>query len=508
MMSRLPNWKAPLLEMLYEHHLSAPASFHVPGHKFGQALAIIESLQGEPLKQIRAIMDLDVTELSVTDDLHDPSGVIKEAQDLAAACFGADDTYFLVGGSTVGNLAMLLASCEPGDLVLVQRNAHKSILNGLALAGAQAVFLMPDEDIETGLSIVPTVELIEQALIRYPQAKAVFLTNPSYYGASVDLRAYAEMIHKHNKLLLVDEAHGAHYGLHPLLPTSALQAGADAVVQSTHKTLFALTMGAMLHVQGQRIDRKALRQALTMIQSSSPSYPIMASLDIARAMVDTFGQELFVSGVESTASFRQWVHENCTMFEVVESSSAVRLDPLRILLKDATGTYSGYELQGMLSDRGCWVEMADADRIVLLFAAPAADDDVMRLQEQMMAIEDKAATISSESSSHKRHYGARTEKQDRGPSDMAFDQRISEPVAFARRPFHSDQIERIRFADADGRIAAEPVIPYPPGIPVLYAGERITAASVHYISGLAKHGARFQGAEDPTLLTITVLRDR
>ena len=184
--------------------------------------------------------------------------LLLKAQELAARSFGAEETFFLVGGSTSGNLAMILAICEPGQQIIVQRNAHKSVLNGLALAGAKAIFIMPQTDPVSGLEIVPELSVVEEALVRYPDAKGVFLTNPSYYGLSVDLETYASLIHRYEKLLLVDEAHGAHYGLHPEFPTSALQAGADAVVQSTHKTLSALTMGAMLHVQGKRMDREAL----------------------------------------------------------------------------------------------------------------------------------------------------------------------------------------------------------------------------------------------------------
>ncbi|MCQ6563751.1 aminotransferase class I/II-fold pyridoxal phosphate-dependent enzyme [Paenibacillus mendelii] len=513
-MNGLTNWRAPLLEMLYEHHLSDPSSFHVPGHKFGQTIAMMESSHNEALQQVRSMMKMDVTELSVTDDLHDPTGVIEEAQNLAAACFGAEETYFLVGGSTAGNLAMLLACCEPGDLILVQRSAHKSILNGLALAGGQAVFLMPDKDVTTGLAIAPSVQHIEEALNKYPQAKAVLLTNPSYYGVSVDLRPYADTIHRHDKLLLVDEAHGAHYGLDPLLPTSALQAGADAVVQSTHKTLSALTMGAMLHIQGYRMDRKAVRQALTMIQSSSPSYPIMASLDIARAMVDTFGHEMFISGIDAARAFRQWVKETCKRLEIVESTSShVRMDPLRVVLKDATGNHSGYELQRMLADKGCWVEMADSERIVLLCAAPAVLEDMVRLQEQILTIENESWSGNAEcdleyARQAETEFWMQSDKDSGGQYPKSEGQWISEPVSFSRRPFQADRLEQIGLDDAAGRIAAESVIPYPPGIPILYAGERITAGSVQYLAALAKHGAKFQGAVDPTLRTIAVLKDR
>ncbi|SDX85487.1 aminotransferase class I/II-fold pyridoxal phosphate-dependent enzyme [Paenibacillus sp. CF384] len=496
------QWHAPLFDTLTALQRSNPVSFHVPGHKYGQSIAHLTGMNDNAVQTFQSIMRIDVTEISGTDDLHAPSGIIQEAQTLAAEVFGADQTFFLVGGSTVGNLAMLLAACRPGDLVIVQRNAHKSVLNGLMLAGASAVFIMPQKNAGSNLDVLPDISQVEEAMAKYPDAKAVFLTNPSYYGLSIDLEPYAKQIHAHGMLLLVDEAHGAHYGLHPAFPRSAIQAGADAVVQSTHKTLPALTMGAMLHVQGQRIHTLALADALRMIQSSSPSYPIIASLDMTRAMLQAYGSDLFEQGIHAARRFRAWIKDQSAFETIIvdeeqgrSSAAAIRVDPIRVILREAHGRLSGFDLQQRLEKYGCYAEMADLRYVVLLFGLAASDSDVDRLQEALHAI---AEEIERE--------GLKARENVEMP--IEHHRTMSEPVVFTRSGVQhaSNGTETIPLSNSAGRYTVEAVIPYPPGIPLLYEGERITEETIIYIQQLMEHGARCQGASDPTMQTITVLR--
>ncbi|NMO98277.1 aminotransferase class I/II-fold pyridoxal phosphate-dependent enzyme, partial [Paenibacillus lemnae] len=293
--------KAPLWEALLKYRDERKRSFHVPGHKNGEAYS------GDAAAQpFREMMALDVTEITGMDDLHHPEGVIQEAQQLAADCFGAEESFFLVGGSTSGNLAMILTvCCQQGDLLLLQRNVHKSVLNGLMLSGAKAVFMESEQDSTSGLAVAPSPETVAVALAAHPEAKGVLVTMPNYYGMGSDLTGMAQICHAHGIPLLVDEAHGAHYGLHPDLPAHALSCGADIVVQSTHKMLAAMTMGAMLHVQGPRIDRALLRGRLAMVQSSSPSYPLMGSLDLARRLVHAPGASAFTAGFAAVNTFKR-----------------------------------------------------------------------------------------------------------------------------------------------------------------------------------------------------------
>ncbi|MFB9324388.1 aminotransferase class I/II-fold pyridoxal phosphate-dependent enzyme [Paenibacillus aurantiacus] len=493
----LKPWHAPIAAMLEQHRRANPVSFHVPGHQFGKGLdRLADDEFAASLAVMNTIMGIDVTELSVTDDLHDPAGPIAEAQQLASSCFGAEKTYFLIGGSTSGNIAMILASCQPGDRLLVQRNAHKSVINGLTLAGAEAVFLNPTVEEIAGLYLPPSLEVVEEALERHPEAKGLLLTNPSYYGLSVDLEPYANFLHTKGKLLMVDEAHGAHYGQHSAFPTSAVQAGADFVVQSTHKTLHALTMGAMLHTQGQLVDHASLRHALQMVQSSSPSYPIMASLDIARAMLDTYGEVWFEPGLMAIGKVKEALQDPQGRFEASHvAHNRFRMDPLRLLLQDKRKQLSGYEIQKQLEKHHIWAEMADARRVVLLFGAQTTSADAERLLQALHRMAEEHSR--AESDTHSNSSGNANQDESSYPMEA-----IGAPIAFNRRPFNSAVVN---LDAAVGRQAAEMVVPYPPGIPLLYRGELITASAVRHIRQLALAGARFQGASDPAMRTITVI---
>ncbi|GMK48454.1 lysine decarboxylase [Paenibacillus glycanilyticus] len=482
---------APLFEALVQHYETEPVGFHVPGHGYGH---IYEQDQNKAMNWLSGMMKLDVTELSSTDDLHHPEASIAEAQRLAAQCFGANETFFLVGGSTSGNLAMILGVCEPGDLMIVQRNVHKSVLNGLKLAGVRAVFVTPRMDEETDLPTTPSLESIEQALELYPEAKAVMLTNPNYYGMTANLTSYAELIHGYNSMLLVDEAHGAHYGLHSSFPESAIQAGADAVVQSTHKTLSALTMGAMLHLKGDRIPRESIKEVLAAIQSSSPSFPIMASLDVARVMVDRYGAAWFEPGIASVQAFRSWIEQEEGALKVLpanQSSEAYdNLDPLRVVLWDRTGTVTGFELQKLLEEQGCWAEMADIKHVVLVWGCRTGDDARLKLQAACKKIEHiiKNSSIKSVRVSTSSYPGI-------GFSTP------QKPVEWSRKK--REQL-RLPLVESEGYEVAEMVVPYPPGIPILYPGEVLSKEMIGYISTLAETGAKFQGAVDSRMQTIAV----
>lgn len=497
----MPDLTAPLHERLIRRLERGPASFHVPGHQYGRALP------DEPFALYRAIMGIDVTELEDTDDLHHPEGVIREAQRLAARCFGADETFFLVGGSTAGNLAMLLAVLDPGDAIVVQRNVHKSVLTGIALARARAIFVQPQMEPATGLPTVPAADDIEAALDRYPEARAVFLSTPNYYGMHVHLAPYAEIAHRRHVPLLVDEAHGAHFGLHPACPPSAMQSGADAAVQSTHKTLTALTMGAMLHVRRGRLPMDRLRRALSAVQSSSPSFPVLASLDIARAMIDAHGPAWLESGMKAARLLRERLAERGGPFAVIEpviGAACAAVDPMRVVLRDVTGRIGGVRLQRLLAEHDCWAEMADDRHVVLVFGPKAAESDADKLAG---ALERIAAELAAESG-YPPNAGA-----DREPAAPAAEaayaaspeERIGEPFAIPLMPPAEEDTEYVPLEEAVGRTAAETVIPYPPGIPLLYTGERINGERIAAIRRLAEADARFQGASDAGMRRIRVM---
>lgn len=553
--------KAPLYDALTHYAASDQRSFHVPGHKNGMIYTdVLKQMTGNDL--FSSILQLDVTEISGTDDLHHPEGVIQEAQQLAAQCFGAEESHFLVGGSTVGNLALILTVCShPEDIIIVQRNVHKSILHGLMMARAKAVFLTPELDQASGLAVIPSLASIEAALEQYPTAKAVLLSSPNYYGMGKDLSGIAEACHRYQIPLLVDEAHGAHYSQHQRFPISALAAGADGVVQSTHKMLAAMTMGAMLHVQGDSIARSLLKQRLTMIQSSSPSYPLMASLDLSRYLLDCYGEQIFATGLEARDYFINSLAENKRFGYLSFSDDIYTQDPFKVVVYDLEGYLSGEILQERLEYYGCVPEMSDDRYVVLVFSLGSTVEDSVCLLEALYKIAQEPLTVrledhevndvvqdtnpvtiertrSSEGTEYdhlqktvnsaisfhlntdsvdqkghhaKQHINKFTD-QDKNINEnnnQYVDQNkytISEPILFTMTPIDEENAEVVPLEQAEGRICAEMVIPYPPGIPILYAGEIIHSSVYDRLLTLRSHSHKIQGTADSTLNTLRVYK--
>lgn len=504
--------RAPLYEALLAYRERKDASFHVPGHKDGEAVRQIEgsfasAAAGHPLARM---MELDVTEITGTDDLHHPEGAILEAQRLAAAVFGAEETFFLVGGSTAGNLAMILSACSaPGDVLLVQRNVHKSVIHGLMLAGARAVFLAPRLDPASGLATIPSEATVREALARCPGAKGLLVTHPNYYGMGASLAPLAKLCAASGVPLLVDEAHGAHYGLHPALPASALAQGASAVVQSTHKMLGALTMGAMLHVQGGLLDRTLLRQRLAMVQSSSPSYPIMASLDLCRCQLASSGTAYFESALTTADKLRRGIRD-LSRFGLLapepgasgaDAAYAIQ-DPFKVVIYDAAGIWSGYQLQTLLEAAGCVPEMSDERYVVLALGPGSRLQDADRL---LKALKELSKDDVSTWNIANKEVQASLEQADKGNKPGAELEPVSSPVRFSLRPIAAGNIESVPLSDCAGRLAAEMVVPYPPGIPILYPGERISEQRSLQLHQLRDSQAKCQGVKDVTLSTIQVI---
>ncbi len=498
----LDKREAPLYEMLQRHAALGSRPYHVPGHKqrvgWGDAQAD---------EAYRELLPLDLTELADTDDLHHPQGPLADAQRLAARCFGAEETSFLVGGSTSGNLAMILGSGNPGELFIVQRNVHKSIIHGLMLAGARAVMLSPALDPLSGLPVIPSAVGIQAALERYPDARGVILTAPNYYGMTAPLGDIVRLAHRRGVPVLVDEAHGAHLGFHPEFPESAISAGADVVVQSTHKMLSAMTMGAMLHLQGNFVDREAIKQALRMVQSSSPSFPILASLDLARRQLDAGGAQTFRPALDAVRLATSRLAE--TPFRALGygayANASLRYDPLKLVLFDETGKLSGDALQRELAARGCVAEMADDRRVVLALGPGSEPADGEALRDALLDIARTGFAAGSDGFAGEPARPKLPEPAEaaEAASGLAAEA-VPEPVSFRRGRL---SVRSVPLADSEGQTAGEWVIPYPPGIPVLYPGEVITAETIRELERWRNSGAQIQGAADGTLARLVVLGD-
>ncbi|CAM3674162.1 aminotransferase class I/II-fold pyridoxal phosphate-dependent enzyme [Marinicrinis lubricantis] len=476
--------RAPLFEALQAHRQKHTASYHVPGHKSGRGMMQEERDLFHPILQI------DLTEITGLDDLHHPEECIREAQLLAADAFGADETYFLVGGSTAGNLASVLALCGEGDTLIVERGSHKSVMNGLMLAKAKAVFLPQTFEPDVPIPQGPSIEIIRQALEMYPEAKGVLLTAPNYYGYQMDLRRAAELVHTYGKILIVDEAHGAHLGFHGELPPSALSCGADVVIQSTHKMLTAMTMGAMLHVKGKRgLELKdQIKRFLAMLQSSSPSYPIMASLDIARRYIMQQGKDVLEDTLHQIQSFYSKLSKLSVLWHAHSETYKVPgfIDPMKCYIADTTGTLSGHQLRKLLEAEGCIMEMSDASGTLAVFSLCTEEEHLQRLLLNLQQIVEKYGLVKKEV--HGPLWNCFTREEQLLPIDMGL--------------ASTEAVEIVPLDDAVGCKSADMVIPYPPGIPLWVPGEVITAQSARDLQHWIQQGGHVQGMAGAGLIKV------
>ncbi|WP_298834129.1 aminotransferase class I/II-fold pyridoxal phosphate-dependent enzyme [uncultured Planococcus sp.] len=455
--------RRPIVDALIQFQNRQPISFHVPGHKHG-------ILSGLP-KEIQSALHYDLTELTGLDDLHYPEEAIKDAQLLLAEAYGAKESFLLVNGSTVGNLAMVHAACKEGETVIVQRNSHKSIFHALELAHVRPVYVSPQWDAESMTAAGVSLKAIEEAIEAYPEAKAVILTYPNYYGmASRELADIISLCHDNEMAVLVDEAHGAHFQVGSPFPVSSLALGADVVVQSAHKTLPAMTMGSFLHIGSSRVNVKKIRKYLQMFQSSSPSYLILASLDDARSYLQNYSQpdvRMFMEKRERFLSSLRMIPR----LAVVESD-----DPLKIMLR--VDHHSGYQLKEKLEQVGIEVELADLFQVLLILpllkqwhAYPFAEIR-SRLKEAVAMLEGETR------------------------KDMKLQIKKTSEVTVPELSFEEIDLsdhEWISHTQVIGRIAAGMVIPYPPGIPLVVAGEKWTLAKVEELMNYIASDTQIQG---------------
>jgi arginine decarboxylase len=476
----------PIYHAILSHLRQNPTSFHVPGHKMGRGLP------GEIGSWLGAAARLDLTEIPGLDDLHAPETAIRDAEVLAAQAFGTEETYFLVNGSTAGNLAMIMAAVRPGQKILVPRNLHKSVLNGLILAQAQPLFYLPDVDERFGIATGVAVETIQAAVTAHPDAQAVLVTSPTYHGICSDLASIADVVHRAGMMLLVDEAHGAHFAFHEGLPQTAMAAGCDMAVQSTHKMLGSLTQSSMLHVQGPRVDRVRLRKRLQLVQSTSPSYLLMVSLDCARYQMQTEGRERLEQALQAVAEGATRLDAITGLTRLTETGG-YRIDPLKWTLGVTGLGLSGSEAYERLHSKHLTLELADPQNVLAVFSYADTSRQVGRLVDGL-------ETLAIDSN-------ARTNAFENGPIAAPVIQQELPPMRIPLHEAFQMEGEAVPLREVVGRCAAEMVIPYPPGIPLIVPGEVWTNELVALVEQQRAAGIRFQGTEDTRLQSIQVLRN-
>lgn len=457
--------RVPLIKGLELYTEEKNTLFHMPGHKQMEALEEIRYLKEH-------LLHLDVTEVPGTDNMHYPEGIIRESLDLLSEAMGSKKSYYLVNGSTSGNYAMIMGLFNKGDTVLIQRNCHQSVYNAIGLAGIQPVFVQPALHPKFHIPSCVTLEAIRDAYEAHPHMKGVVLTSPSYFGIMPDLKRIALFCREKGLLLVVDEAHGAHLGFSKKLPGTALSQGAHASTCSFHKTLTSFTQSAVLNL-GEGLTEEEMGRVeyyLRVFQSSSPSYILMASLEMARYLMETRGEALLTELLVNIEALKETLRDLPAIHFLTDSDlEEGQMDPTRVTLSTPL---DGNALSGILrKDFHIQVEMTEGNCLVFLTTIMNSGADFLHLAASLREIFGTTSIIPS------------GDEASLEPRDQLSP--LPEPVTlFSERETLFMRCEEVRLDDAAGRVSRERITPYPPGVPILLPGEVISPELITYLKGL------------------------
>lgn len=427
--------------------------FHMPGHK------------GKNILKKENWGALDFTEIPGSDNLHHPEGIIKTVQEKLACIYGSEEACILVNGTTTGLQSAIMGVCREGDSLLIPLNCHRSVFGGLALGRVRGVYFAPESDPLLGVGKRITVEQVKIQTQAHPEVKGMLLVNPTYYGTTSDVKAIAEHLHREGKILIVDEAHGAHLKFSTALPEDAVSAGADIVVQSTHKILGALTQSSLLHFQGDRVDRSRVKRFLSVLQSSSPSYLLMMSVE--NAVDEAFEKGAAIFGEIAT----QWDHyqtigDQGQLLTLYTPEDGSPYDKSKWLFH--VGDHKGMAIDEMLrTEYNIQTELSGENHLLAMTGMGTTPEDLEQLMKVVEAINHKIPI---------RHLENPTQ-----PIKLEIDYEESIPIWEA---LYNKDSQRIPLEEAENKIAADFVIPYPPGIPVLLPGMYITREMIAYLQSI------------------------
>ncbi|XP_004301399.1 PREDICTED: uncharacterized protein LOC101297156 isoform X2 [Fragaria vesca subsp. vesca] len=481
----------PLVTALKASAEQNAATFHFPGHNRGRAApnSITELIGSKPFLH-------DLPELPELDNLFSPEGPILDAQQQAAKLFGSLETWFLVGGTTCGIQAAIMATCSPGDILVLPRNSHISAVSALILSGAVPKYIIPDYNSDWNIAVGVTPSQVETAIKEVEKegqkAAAVFITSPTYHGICSNLSEITQLCHSHGIPVIVDEAHGAHLGFHPHMPSSAIQQGADIAVQSTHKVLCSLTQSSMLHLSGTLVDRGKISRCLQTLQSSSPSYLLLASLDAARAQISEDPETIFDKALQLAIEARNMLRKTTgiSVLDVTSFPKFPAIDPLRLTIGFRQLGLSGFEADEILyKDHDIICELVETQSITFVITLGTCREHVQKLVSGIQHI--AAASPSS------------------CAAKMKVDGNNLAPFAdiktslIPRDAFFSGK-KRASIENSLGEVCGELICPYPPGIPVLIPGEIITKKALDYLLHVRSKGAVITGASDSLLSSIVI----
>jgi lysine decarboxylase len=467
-------YNTPLINTLKNYIDKEKIFMSMPGHKQGRIIH-------QEIKDL--ILKFDLTEVSETDNLYNPKGCIKEAQEKLSKAYGSIKSYFLVNGSSGGIHAMITSVCNPEDKLIVDRNCHSSVIAGLIHTGVKPIYVYPEIINRMQISGGINVSLIEQALKDNPDAKGVLITYPTYYGICSDIEKIGDIVHKYNKILLVDEAHGAHFNFCDKLPISAIKAGADICVQSAHKTLPALTQSAYMHIGTNRINISRLENSLRLYQSSSPSYILMALLDFARDFMEREGKVRINDIIDYVNSIRKEInkigHVYCGDDKLIDNNFVNNIDYTRLVINFNELFMSGYEVADILNrEHNIEVEMADVNNIVCI-----------------ISVADDYNTINSLKEAIKKIYPNCFSK---GINEIYTQNILLDNCILPREAFYCKH-QNLKFDESIGKISGNTVFAFPPGVPIICPGEIINKEVVEYIKMLMRAGGKIIGLNDDNI---------
>jgi len=487
---RFKQTDTPLLAAMEHYVHDSVIPFHTPGHKQGKGMHVtLEKLIG---KQALA---LDLALIEELDDFYEPYGCIKDAQDLAAQLYGADHSFFVINGTTGGIYAMIMATAGPGQKIIVPRNAHRSIIGGIILSGAIPIFMQPEIDHELGIAMGVTPETVKATVTAHPDAKAVLIINPTYYGVATDLQQIVEIVHHCGMVALVDEAHGPHLKFSGRLPLQAIDAGADICAQSSHKIIGALTQASLVHCIEGRICVSHLKTMLQLTQSSSPNYMMLASLDVARMQMAVEGEKLIEKSIDLANWARQEINKipglYCFGTEKIGNPGVFELDPTKVTVTVKGLGLTGAEAEGVLRHQyKVQAELSDLYNLLFMITLGDSEYEVKILVAALVDLALKHAKPLA----HKGHeYRADTHYP-------ALPYGVLSP-----REALFGKTRMMSFEDSVGMICAEIVTVYPPGIPLLCPGEKITQEMIDHCRRLQQGGMHISGPQDCTLQIIKVV---
>ena len=482
-MKELDQNQAPIYEALVKLRKKRIVPFDVPGHKRGRGNPELVELLGEKC------VGIDVNSMKPLDNLGHPISIIRDAEELAADAFGASHAFLMIGGTTSSVQTMILSTCKAGDKIILPRNVHKSAINALVLCGAIPIYIEMSVDPKIGIALGLENDRVAKTIKDHPDAKAILINNPTYYGICSDLKGLTEMAHEAGMMVLVDEAHGAHLHFTDKLPISAMDAGADMAAVSMHKSGGSLTQSSLLLI-GEQMNPEYVRQIINLTQSTSASYLLMASLDISRRNLALRGKESFEKVIELSEYARREINAIGGYYayskELIDGVSVCDFDVTKLSVYTQGIGLTGIEVYDLLRDEyDIQIEFGDIGNILAYISIGDRIQDIERLVGALADI--------------KRLYS-------RDGKDLIAGEYIQpELVLSPQEAFYSER-KSLTLDESVGQVCGEFVMCYPPGIPILAPGERITREIVDYIQFAKERGCSLQGTEDPEVNHINVIK--